>query len=87
MELDKTLAPICGAINGCYEAMFPGLPMYPKFSLVRAMATLWKANVFPKLESNLMDAFKQLLNAEREEEIRQGQLKTGSERFLSIAIY
>lgn len=76
IELDRTLEPLCKLINECYEASFPGLPQFPKFSLTRAMITLWKHKVYAKLEGNLTEAFVTLLYKERQAEIKLGEQKT-----------
>lgn len=74
IELDKSMEPICKAINECYEAMFPSYPKFPKFSITRAMATLWKAKVYSKIEkTTLLDAFIGLLKTERNEETEEGK--------------
>ncbi len=76
VELDKTLEPLTKVVNECYEALFPGLPQYPKFSFTRAMITLWKTKVYSKIESNLAGAFVTLLDQKRQNDIKLGELKT-----------
>ena len=80
IELDKALEPLCRIINECYETLFPGLPQYPKFSFTRAMVTLWKAKVYSKIDSNLTEALTALIDKERQEQMRLGEIKTSTER-------
>ncbi len=82
IELDKTLAPVCKLANQCYEELFPGLPMFPKFSFTRAMITVWKSAVYGALATNLLDAFNRVLLAERREAVQRGELKTKEERYV-----
>jgi hypothetical protein len=76
IELDKTLKPLCKVINDCYEVLYPNFPRYPKFSVSRAMVTLWKAKVFSKIYLNLFEAFSSVLVVEREEHVKEGKQKT-----------
>ena len=80
MELDKVMEPVCKLVNDCYEACFPDLPQFPKFSFTRAMITLWKAKVYAKIESNLAEAFVTLLHKERQAEIKLGEQKTNEQK-------
>lgn len=66
IELDRTLAPLCKVINKCYRALFPELPQFPQFSFTRAMITLWKTKVYPKLSKFLNARFEEMLNQFRE---------------------
>lgn len=76
IELDNALSSVCRQVNDCYENLYPNLPKYPKFSFTRAMVTLWKAKVFSKIESNLIEAFVGILTAQRKEIIQAGIQKT-----------
>eukprot|EP00826_Nyctotherus_ovalis_P065793 TRINITY_DN9683_c0_g2_i3.p2 TRINITY_DN9683_c0_g2~~TRINITY_DN9683_c0_g2_i3.p2 ORF type:complete len:138 (-),score=15.78 TRINITY_DN9683_c0_g2_i3:781-1194(-) len=69
IEIDKMFAPICRAVDSCYEGVFPGLPMFPKFCFVRTMATLWRDKVYSKLNKPLLASFIELMKVVRETEI------------------
>eukprot|EP00829_Urostomides_striatus_P015137 TRINITY_DN4680_c0_g1_i1.p1 TRINITY_DN4680_c0_g1~~TRINITY_DN4680_c0_g1_i1.p1 ORF type:complete len:121 (+),score=45.07 TRINITY_DN4680_c0_g1_i1:64-426(+) len=56
IELDKVMGSICKVINECYEAVYPNLPKFPKFSFTRAMVTIWKSKVHAKIEPILLEA-------------------------------
>lgn len=76
IELEETLAPLCNVINYCYEELYPNLNKYPRFSLTRAMITLWKTKVFGKIQSNLYDSFGEILCTERCENAKFGKEQT-----------
>ncbi len=69
IELDRTLAPLCRVINKCYQSLFPELPQFPQFSFTRAMITLWRANVYPKLAPILRDRFEKMLTELRDAKV------------------
>jgi len=76
VELDRVFEPIIKAVNECYEKLFPEFPSYPKFSLSRAMVTLWKSKVYAKAERKLLAAFVTRLKNERKETLQIGLQKT-----------
>ena len=84
IELDKKLSVICRVIDSCYEAAFPDMPRFPKFSFTRAMATMWKVTVYSKLSANLVEAFDLVLNFERQKGIELGKQKTEADKFSDV---
>lgn len=73
IELDRVLEPLCKIINECYEAIYPNLPKFPKFSFTRAMITFWKTKVYAKIETNMLEAFAQILAEERQNKVQKGK--------------
>ncbi len=69
IELDRSLAPVCRVINSCYQILYPQMPQFPKFSFTRAMITLWKAKVYPKLSRFLKKRFDEMLRELRDARI------------------
>ncbi len=73
VELDTTLRPLADLTNSCCDSLFPECPRSPRFSFVRAMATVWKEKVYDKLRENLCGAFAELLDREREGALASGK--------------
>jgi len=76
IEFDKTLEPLVKIINECYDNIFIGYSAYPKFSFTRAMIILWKYKVYSKIKTNLNEALVSLLNNQRNNAIKRGEIKT-----------
>lgn len=72
IQFEKSLYPICKLVNESYEEFFPNLSNIPKFSIARIMITFWKSKVYSKIETNLMDAYAQILGEERADEEKIG---------------
>jgi len=68
IETEKVFEPISKAVNNCYETLFPGFPLFPKFSFVRVMTTLWRNYVYSKARPQLLTSFIGLMKKVRERE-------------------
>eukprot|EP00826_Nyctotherus_ovalis_P054424 TRINITY_DN7125_c0_g2_i12.p1 TRINITY_DN7125_c0_g2~~TRINITY_DN7125_c0_g2_i12.p1 ORF type:complete len:225 (-),score=33.54 TRINITY_DN7125_c0_g2_i12:537-1142(-) len=61
----------------CYANLFPDLQEVPKFTVTRAMATIWKTKVFDKLKDILFTSFRTTLFLQRQQQAKELRSKKG----------
>jgi len=86
IEFDRSLSSITALVNKCYAFLFPKLPGYPGFSFSRLMATLWRVKVFNKMQGQLFDSFKDLLNKERREQKKKEYVSAEYEEMMNCFV-
>eukprot|EP00826_Nyctotherus_ovalis_P054426 TRINITY_DN7125_c0_g2_i15.p1 TRINITY_DN7125_c0_g2~~TRINITY_DN7125_c0_g2_i15.p1 ORF type:complete len:405 (-),score=56.96 TRINITY_DN7125_c0_g2_i15:21-1235(-) len=77
IELDRNLKVISDLVNMCYANLFPDLQEVPKFTVTRAMATIWKTKVFDKLKDILFTSFRTTLFLQRQQQAKELRSKKG----------
>jgi hypothetical protein len=53
IKQDEVMSSVAYSMNRVYEALFPGFPMIPTFSIFRMMVKIWRREVFSPLQEAL----------------------------------
>jgi hypothetical protein len=72
IKLDDMLQPIAQLFNEVYEKIHFGQPSGPKFTIWRLMMVVWRREVFDKLQQELIQKLKEILNRFHKSQLQQG---------------